>query len=480
MPELSAPILVPAIRLDRDDGEEEARALARARQPWVAGFLLFGGEVRQVERLTDALRHEAGRPIFISSDMERGAGQQIRGLTSLPDLGLLGLAGNPADAAAFGEITAREARSVGVDVIFAPVVDVRSEIDNPIVGTRALGFDAARVALLASAFCDGIHAGGALAVAKHFPGHGATREDSHDAVPTVTDSAALLELRDLRPFRELVQAENCAAVMTAHVAYPALDPSGVIATFSKPILARTPLIVFTDALTMAGANEGIGEVEAARRALRAGCHALLYPAEPERVAATLLDGAEEVHNLARLAAARLAPLSAGDKASVPLGSALTPELSARPASVAVRAVNLSMGGAAVRKPDVLWIIDDDGLEGRGLGLAERAREAGVACQVVSVPAGEHAHEVSGPKGLAAIVVMASIRAWKGAAGVSEEGLRAVLELTQAIQAHVEQTVVVWCAPAAPLESRPERLSFHLPGTGPHLETALADVLFTDT
>ena len=77
MPSLDLPILVPAIRLDRDDGGEEALALRRARLPWVAGFILFGGEAAQVARLTEALRNEAGRPLFISSDMERG-GSPVR------------------------------------------------------------------------------------------------------------------------------------------------------------------------------------------------------------------------------------------------------------------------------------------------------------------------------------------------------------------------------------------------------------------
>lgn len=170
MPALTLPLIVPAIRLDRDAAEEEAKALRRAKEPWLAGFLLFGGRAERVARLTARLRDVAGRPIFVASDMERGAGQQVEGLRTLPDAALVGLAGSPSEAAAFGSITARDARSVGVDVLFAPVLDVRSEPGNPIVGNRSFGWDPDRVAAMGAAFCRGALDGGAIPVAKHYPG----------------------------------------------------------------------------------------------------------------------------------------------------------------------------------------------------------------------------------------------------------------------------------------------------------------------
>jgi len=477
MTQLTAPILVPAIRLDQDAPAEEARALRRAREPWVAGFLLFGGEAAPVARLTTALRQEAGRPLFIASDMERGAGQQVRGLTSLPDAGLLGFAGSPADAQAFGEITAREARSVGIDVIFAPVVDVRSELDNPIVGNRALGWDAARVGLLATAFCAGVQAGGAQPVAKHFPGHGATREDSHAALPRVEVGAASLWQRDLRPFRELARSGVCPAVMTAHVVYPALDARGGIATFSARILERTPLIVFTDALLMAGASAGIGEVEAARRALAAGCHGLLYPEDPERVAAELLEASGDLADRAAQAAGRLAALESAFPFPPCRPQVAPASLLERPRALARRAVERAMGGRCLRPPEALWILDDDAPAGRGQILGERARQAGVpCCRLDASRVQQDASPVpSGP--LAAIVVFASIRAWKGAAGVSPKGLEAVGHLLARLEGPMESIQVIWCAPAVPLEATDRVRHFHLPGTGPQVESALAEALF---
>src|SRR5262245_4279942 len=152
MPMLERPLIVPAIRLDRDAAAESTKAIERAKAPWVAGFCLFGGEAHAVAALLARVRDAAGRPIFVASDMERGAGQQVEGLRTLPDLAVLGLAGTVADAEGFGAITARDARSVGVDVLFAPVLDVRSEPDNPIVGNRAFGYDPDRVAVLGAAF----------------------------------------------------------------------------------------------------------------------------------------------------------------------------------------------------------------------------------------------------------------------------------------------------------------------------------------
>jgi beta-glucosidase-like glycosyl hydrolase len=476
VPTLDQPILVPAIRLDRDDGTEEATALRRAKEPWVAGFLLFGGEAEQVSRLTERLRHEAGRPIFVASDMERGAGQQVKGLTELPDAGIVGLAGSPEDAHAFGEITAREATSVGVDVIFAPVVDVRSELHNPIVGNRSFGWDPERVGILAAAFCRGVHAGGAHPVAKHYPGHGATQEDSHDAVPVVRDDADLLHRRDIAPFQRVIADGECRALMTAHVAYPGLDESGVIATFSKPILDRwrprgSPgaIAYFTDALLMAGAAEGIGEVEAARRALRAGCDALLYPESPERVAADLLETTgTDLPASAEAAAARLAMFARTQRPD--LGEP-DPSLFDVPAAVARRAVAMATAGRLAPGPDCLWVLDDDDVASRGTVLAERARAHGAHCQVVRIPRGEVPEVPAEPVVYGVVVVLASVGAWKGSPWVRRETYPLAHDLANRRKGAICNTEIVWCAPYC---SWPGLL---VPGTGPHVEAALADALF---
>jgi len=486
---LDLPLIVPAIRLDKDDGGEEERALRRAAEPWVAGFLLFGGDVRQVTRLTTRLRRAAGRPIFIASDMERGAGQQVEGLSILPGAGMIGLAGTPRDAFKIGEWTALEARSVGIDVILGPCVDVRSTLANPILGNRSFGFNPMRVGDLARMFGYGIEAGGALAVLKHWPGHGATTEDSHDAVPVVHDAEAVIEERDLLPYRSVLGANIASALMAAHVAYPALDPSGTIATFSAPILKRARALaattgrvdipVFTDALIMAGAQVEGGEAEAARRALTAGCDLLLYPEDPEALAAALGqgDGVPQAALVrARENSAWFAEAAVGlHRRAVFTGTDAA--LHARRLAERVCAMSgVIDAGLGVHG---IVVIDDDDIEDRGAVLVRLAHERGLVAERVRVPRGEVPAlppiEVESPAcAQRAIVVFASARAWKGTSGVSDACRRLVAETDRRIEENEELATTVWCTPRAETSLAP-----HVPGTGPHLEAALARYLFPD-
>ncbi len=473
---LTLPLIVPAIRLDKETEAEEAKALARAKEPWVAGFLVFGGEAKGVARLTARLREAAGRRLLVASDMERGAGQQVAGLRVLPDAAVWGIGATPAEVEAFGEITARDASSVGVDLLFAPVVDVRSEPRNPIVGNRAFGWDPDHVARCASAFVRGAARGGALSTAKHYPGHGATIADSHDAVPVVSDPAPRILGRDLEPFVRVVRA-GCPAVMTAHVSYPTLDRSRAIATFSKKIVARLrdaldpgqDVAIFTDALLMAGALGQGSEVTAARLALRAGCDALLYPSDPEGVAEELFaDGYGDLREAAETAASRLAVL-AGLCERAGSGHAAWTEpkpLAEVPARVAARCLALRGGDGLAAERNWLTVLDDDGAPGRGLVLSERGRAASVPVTVVRSADGPDL--VTRPvSGRWTLVVMSSVRAWKGSSNLSPAGQAAV----DAALAAKDPPQVVWLSPLA------RHGDVHVPGTGPDVEAALADRLF---
>ncbi len=486
---LDLPLLVPAIRLDKDDGGEETRALRRAAEPWVAGFLLFGGEVEQVRQLTTRLRQAAGRPIFIASDMERGAGQQVEGLSLLPCAGLLGYAATPDEIHAIGEWTAWQALGAGVDVIMGPCLDVRSAVSNPILGCRSFGYDPDRVAFCAGAFAVGLQVAGATPVYKHFPGHGATTEDSHDAVPVVHASASVLQERDLAIYDRVLDGGVPCAIMTAHVAYPALDPTGTIATFSAPILERArrivrrtgpePLTIFTDALLMAGAHVEGGEPEAARRALVAGCDAMLYPADPEAVAAGLGREAGIPRSVLETAAARIARFTEHVIRGSGAGRRDVSEHERHASALARRALALSGLNAGVPSMDGVVVIDDDDMEGRGTVLMEQAARHGRVGEVVRVPRGEEpalepiGRDLPGCPNRA-IVVFASARAWKGSPGARPACISLVEATRRRIEAAHEDATVIWCGPRR--ESRPAE---HLPGTGPHLEAALAAVLFPE-
>ncbi|MGE0353485.1 MAG: glycoside hydrolase family 3 N-terminal domain-containing protein [Gemmatimonadales bacterium] len=275
-------LLFPALRWDSESGfRHEAETIADGLELGVGGFILFGGEFDAVADLTTDLVARAGRPLLIASDLERGAGQQITGLTDVPPPGALGALADPDAIRAAARLTALEARRVGVNWILAPDGDLDLLPENPIVQTRSFGDDPARVAGAVAAWVGACQATGTPACAKHYPGHGRTAVDSHAVLPVVEAPAEVLRGSDEVPFRAAIVA-GVAAIMTAHVAFPALDPSGAPATFSHLILQRLrdrlgfEGAVVTDALIMEAAR-GAGPGPAAVAALRAGCDLLLYP-----------------------------------------------------------------------------------------------------------------------------------------------------------------------------------------------------------
>jgi beta-glucosidase-like glycosyl hydrolase len=282
-------LILPALRWRADGGfAHEAGAIADALDLGVGGFILFGGTTESVRRLTSDLLRRAERPLLIASDLERGPGQQVVGLTEFPPPMALAALGDPAVVRWAGAVTAQEARAVGINWVFAPVADLDILPENPIVQTRAFGDDPDRVATSVRNWIEGCQTAGALACAKHFPGHGRTAVDSHLALPVVTTEAETLRTSDLYPFAVAVES-GVASVMTAHVAYPALDATGVPATLSRDILGhlrqrmRFDGLVVTDALIMDGALEGRRESDAAVEAVQAGVDLLLYPNDPRRV-----------------------------------------------------------------------------------------------------------------------------------------------------------------------------------------------------
>lgn len=345
----------------------------------VGGFIVFGGEAEAVRALTAELRERAARPLLIGADLERGAGQQFSGATSLPPVAALGHVDDLGVTYRAAALTAREARALGVSWIYAPVADLDVEPRNPIVGTRAFGSDAARVALHVQAWVRGCHAGGALCCVKHFPGHGRTTSDSHLGLPRVDASRRSLEA-DLAPFAAGF-AMGADAVMSAHVAYPALDAAGGPATLSRPILTdllRAELrfhgLAVTDALIMEGvsaarsADDGSDgrasggdsdaraatEGEVAVRAVAAGCDALLYPRDLERAADALARAA----GTAALPAARvdeaLARLDAALQRAEALAAGAVATVAATAAPAAETAAAASSAGEAGERDDREW------------------------------------------------------------------------------------------------------------------------------
>ena len=272
------------------DADAEAAARLLDRHP-IGGLILFNGRWPATRETLIGLQQRSEAGLLVTTDMERGFGQQAVGATVYPHAGAFARLPDPdAEAAVrlYAEQSSREALAAGVHVTYSPVADVDRNPLNPIIGARAYGPDPERAARLVTAFVEGVHAAGQIATAKHFPGHGGTAEDSHATTPIVTDARDVLDATDLVPFRAAIAA-GVDAVMTAHVSVPALDPTGTIATRSAPILRgllRGEMgfdgVVVTDSLQMAGAKEaGRTEGDLAAELLTAGVDLFVDAVDPE-------------------------------------------------------------------------------------------------------------------------------------------------------------------------------------------------------
>lgn len=260
-------------------GEERERL----RHPAVGGVLLFARnytDPEQLGALTADIRALRRPPLLIAVDQEGGRVQRFReGLTALPAAGRLAEAYRTAPALAqeaaqqAGWIMASELRALGVDFSFAPVLDVDRGISR-VIGDRALGADPTTVATLALAWQRGARAAGMISVGKHFPGHGGTAPDSHESAARDPRALTDLEHTDLLAFRRLID-NGLAAVMMAHVAYPAVEdcPAGFSGRWIHYLrqTLRFEGAIFSDDLQMVGAAAGGDLSGRARAALAAGC-----------------------------------------------------------------------------------------------------------------------------------------------------------------------------------------------------------------
>lgn len=256
--------------------------LERRLADGLAGVCLFGENIvdgAQLRRLTDAIR-TANPLALIAIDEEGGDVTRVHHATGSPYPGnaLLGRIDDLELTASVGAAVARELRAAGVNLNFAPDVDVNSNPDNPVIGVRSFGADTARVAAHAAVWVTAHEAAGVATSAKHFPGHGDTAQDSHLALPVVAASMDELEERELPPFAAAIAA-GARTVMSSHIVVPVLDDRP--ATFSPRILdglLRDRMgfvgVVVSDALDMAGASGAIGIPAAAVGAVIGGCDLL--------------------------------------------------------------------------------------------------------------------------------------------------------------------------------------------------------------
>ncbi|MBF89923.1 MAG: hypothetical protein CMG75_09805 [Candidatus Marinimicrobia bacterium] len=242
----------------------------------------FGSVYGTIENLNE-IQSFSKIPLIVAADYERGVGQHLEGATLFPTNMAMAATGNTQLSYEQGRITAIEARSVGVHVAFAPVMDVNSNSNNPIINFRSYGDTPEIVSQYGNAFIRGAQDHGLIACIKHFPGHGNTSVDSHTTLPIIESEKNKFRSIDLPPFKDAIDA-GVKMVMTAHISIPAIDDSKLPATLSNKIskkILRDDFgfkgIIVTDAMEMGGITETFWSSEAAVRTIEAGSDIVLLP-----------------------------------------------------------------------------------------------------------------------------------------------------------------------------------------------------------
>jgi beta-N-acetylhexosaminidase len=275
----------------------------------VGGLILFRSQVWATAMLTNRLQEMAKVPLLVSADLEMGPGMRLDDTTWWAPNMAVAATGDVKYSRLQGSYTAREARAAGINWLYAPVADVNNNPNNPVINVRSYGEDPQTVAAFASAFIEGAQATGALATAKHFPGHGDTAIDSHIGLPVVDVSRQRLEQLELVPFRAAI-ARGVGSIMTAHIALPQIEPElaaplrspgegdeprvTIPATLSQKILTgvlRDELmfkgLVVTDAMEMAGVAARYDSAASAVLAVKAGADMILKTPDTDAAIAAL-------------------------------------------------------------------------------------------------------------------------------------------------------------------------------------------------
>jgi len=424
-----------------------------------------------IQQVRSACEDGGAAAPLVACDLEQGAGLHFAEAQRLPPALALASAALSSEREsagldwlrAAGELTGREARACGVDLVLAPVADVNTQRSNPIVAVRSFGDEPRAAGRRATAFAVGLHAGGALACAKHFPGHGDTTQDSHIELARVAHTEAELSEVEFEPFRQLI-AHGVDTCMVGHLDVPALTgAAGFPATFSARALEhvlRGELgfsgVVLSDAMNMGALAK---HERRYLRALSAGCDVLLCPHDPIEAALELLAAVDEgALSLERLALA--ASRAAG--------------LRARAAARASKAARAPMGGSDSRLVEALaqrslrWF----GAPWSATRAASRIDFAPAQLGVESSGLLRAAFPGSDAGRGIAVVVALEMGAWRGSYGLSQDDeadvratLGAALErgdpaslvwfgspqlLPQWALAEPRLTVLFACAPTPPL------------------------------
>lgn len=261
----------------------------------IGGVTLFANNYENPAQVAELVNHiqslSPELPLVIAVDHEGGRVQRFKKpFTKFPEARTIAEQDSPKLAYECAEVMARELKTVGVNVVFAPVADINTNPNNPVIGRRSYGDTEEQVTKMVSAVVRGFLSSGLQCVVKHFPGHGDTHKDSHFHLPKVSTPLETIMAREVKPFLKAFKS-RCELVMTAHIIVEAIDPK-LPATLSKKVLQgilreqmRFKGLIFSDDMEMKAMTDHFGQIDAPLMALEAGCDVLLYHTEPMQVVA---------------------------------------------------------------------------------------------------------------------------------------------------------------------------------------------------
>lgn len=248
----------------------------------IGGLITFTGNIHGTFENIKYFQSISETPLFIASDYERGLGVFING-TLFPSNMAIAATGDTTYSYLQGKITAIEAKSIGVNFILAPVLDINNNKNNPIINFRSYGDNPELVSKYGLSFIEGVQDQGLIACAKHYPGHGNTNTDSHTRLPIIDISKKELYDNELYPFKKAVLS-GVKSIMTGHIVIPSIDQDNIPATFSKKIVNDVLIedwnyngLIITDALEMGALTSNVWHGESAIKAIEAGADILLLP-----------------------------------------------------------------------------------------------------------------------------------------------------------------------------------------------------------
>lgn len=279
----------------------------------IGGIIFFGAPIYETTHIANRMQELAKTPLLMSLDAETGIGMRFEDATNFPWAMAVTATGNPEYAYKMGVVTGREARAIGIQHVYAPVLDVNNNADNPVINVRSFGEDPADVARFGSAFAQGVQSQRVIATAKHFPGHGDTAVDSHRGLPIIELPRERLNSLELAPFKKAID-DGIGSIMIAHIALPQIDGEEITplkeyrggdaeagaeivsqkatlpATLSAKVqtdILRKELnfkgLIVSDAMSMSGLTLYFTQEEAGVRAFLAGTDILEKPSDVDAI-----------------------------------------------------------------------------------------------------------------------------------------------------------------------------------------------------